>query len=83
MEAHFAAEQTWGCRAWPGAGLGRETWKGMQRKGRSAMACAEWRLEQGCCRIREGVSFGDHAGNGVDTQSTFRDRGAPKSKLEG
>lgn len=39
------------------------TWKGVQRKGRSAMACAEWRLEQGSIWIREGFSFSDHAGN--------------------
>lgn len=55
----------------------------MQRKGRSVMACAEWRLEQGCFWIREGFSFRDRAGRGVDAQSTSRDRGAPKNKLEG
>lgn len=72
-----------GCHTCPGAGLGRETWKGMQRKGRSAMMCAEWRLEQGRFWIREGSSFRDRAGKGVDAQSTSRDRGASKSKLEG
>jgi len=63
----------------PGAGLG----KGMQQ-GKSAMACAEWRLEQGCFQISKGFSFRDHAGKGVDAQSiTSGDRGAPKSRLEG
>lgn len=47
MEAHFTAEQSWYCHVCPGAGLGKDAWKGLQRKGRSAMACAEWRLEQG------------------------------------
>ena len=47
------------------------------------MMCAEWRLEQGRFWIREGSSFRDRAGKGVDAQSTSRDRGASKSKLEG
>lgn len=54
MEAHFTAEQTRDCHVCPGAGLGKDIWKGVQRKGRSAMACAEWRLEQGSIWIREG-----------------------------
>lgn len=63
MEAHFTAEQTGDCHVCPGAGLGKDMWKGVQRKGRSAMACAEWRLEQGSIWIREDFSFSDHAGN--------------------
>lgn len=57
--------------------------RGVQRKGRSATACAEWRLEQGSFWVREGFPSSNHAGNGVGAQSISWDRGTPKSKLEG